>query len=357
MSNTALLSQATVYDALDRPMRSLRISVTDRCNLRCQYCMPEDEYVWVEREQILSFEEIATLTRIFAGLGVERIRLTGGEPLLRHNLTRLVRMLSNEPEIRDLALTTNGVLLARQARALKEAGLRRITISLDTLRPDRFRALTRSSTHSEVLAGIAAAQEAGFRTIKINAVIMRGVNEDEIPDLIEFGREMEAEVRFIEYMDVGGATRWSMGKVVAREEILNQVKRYFGPVRSVEDDSARDDSDRSKAPAQRFLLQDGTTFGIIASTSQPFCRTCDRSRLTTDGMWLLCLYTEHGIDLKALLRGGAPREEILEVVRSAWAARNDRGAEQRKQLSSRGILVPVEQLRQNPHREMHTRGG
>jgi GTP 3',8-cyclase len=313
--------------------------------------------VWVEREHILSFEEIVTLTGIFAAVGVERVRLTGGEPLLRQNLATLLRMLSNEPLIRDLALTTNGVLLARQARALREAGLRRITISLDTLRPDRFRVLTRSNTHSAVLAGIHAAQEAGFRTMKLNAVVMRGVNDDEIPDLIEFGRQMQVEVRFIEYMDVGGATHWSIGKVVTREEILNRVKRHFGPVRTVEDDSAKDASERAKPPAERFLLEDGTSFGIIASTSQPFCRTCDRSRLTTDGIWLLCLYAEHGIDLKALLRSGVPREEVLEVVRREWGTRTDRGAEKRGQLSSRGVLVPVEQLRQDPHREMHTRGG
>jgi GTP 3',8-cyclase len=357
MSNAALFSQATLYDALDRPMRSLRISVTDRCNLRCHYCMPEDEYVWVEREQILSFEEIASLAGIFAELGVQRIRLTGGEPLLRQNLAGLIRMLSNDQRIRDLALTTNGVLLARQARPLKEAGLQRITISLDTLRPERFRALTRSNTHNAVLAGIQAAREAGFRGMKINAVIMRGVNEDEVCDLIEFGRQMEAEVRFIEYMDVGGATDWSMEKVVTREQILNQVERRFGPICNIDDHSATDSSERSKAPADRFALEDGTAFGIIASTSHPFCHSCDRSRLTTDGIWLLCLYAERGIDLKALLRGGAFRNEILQVVRQTWEARIDRGAEERKQLASRGILVPVEELRQNPHREMHTRGG
>jgi GTP 3',8-cyclase len=357
MSSTALLPQVKLHDALDRPMRSLRISVTDRCNLRCRYCMPEDEYVWVERDQILSFEEIATLTGIFAGLGVDRLRLTGGEPLLRHDLGALVQMLSNNERIRDLALTTNGVLLARQARRLKEAGLQRITISLDTLRPERFKALTRSDTHSAALAGIRAAREAGFRGIKINAVVMRGFNEDEIPDLIEFGRHVEAEVRFIEYMDVGGATDWSMEKVVRREEILNRVEQRFGAFCSVEDHSGRGSSKRSKAPADRFVLEDGTVFGVIASTSQPFCRSCDRSRLTTDGMWFLCLYAEHGIDLKALLRGGASREEILQVVRGAWETRSDRGAEERKQLTSRGILVPVEQLRQDPHREMHTRGG
>lgn len=336
-------------------MRSLRISVTDRCNLRCQYCMPEDDYVWVPRADILTFEEIMSLAGIFAGLGVERIRLTGGEPLLRHNLSSLVQMLSADPRIRDLALTTNGLLLARQARELVKAGLQRITVSLDTMRPDRFRALTRSDSHGSVLEGIQAARDAGFRQIKINAVVIRGFNDDEVPALIEFSRRMQAEVRFIEYMDVGGATHWSMEKVVAREEILNGAKRHFGPIHVLVGHADR--TGRQAAPAERFALRDGTTFGIIASTTQPFCRTCDRSRLTTDGIWFLCLYAQHGIDLKSLLRGGASREQILHVIRQAWGARRDRGAEERKQLGLRGIFVPVEQLREDPHREMHTRGG
>lgn len=338
-------------------MRSLRISVTDRCNLRCQYCMPEDDYLWLQRAHILTFEEIAGLAGIFAELGVERIRLTGGEPLLRHNLKELIRMLSPDPRIRDLALTTNGLLLARQARELAASGLQRITVSLDTLRRDRFRALTRSNAHEAVLEGIRAAREAGFCRMKINAVVIRGFNDDEIPDLIEFGRQMEAEVRFIEYMDVGGATHWSMEKVVSREEILSRIECHFGSVHAVEDEAARDSAERSKAPAERFAFSDGTAFGVIASTTQPFCRSCDRSRLTTDGMWFLCLYAQRGVDLKALLRGGASRQEINHVIQQAWGARADRGAEERKQLTTRGILVPVEQLREDPHREMHTRGG
>jgi cyclic pyranopterin phosphate synthase len=344
-----------VHDTLKRPMLSLRVSVTDRCNLRCQYCMPEDEYVWLDRRQILTFEEIMTVAGIFADLGVGRVRLTGGEPLLRHNLSSLIRMLSSDERIRDLALTTNALLLARQADELLQAGLKRITVSLDTLRPDRFRALSRSASHSAVLEGIEAAREAGFQRLKINTVVIQGFNDDEIPDLVDFGRRMEAEVRFIEYMDVGGATRWSMEKVAARQDILQRVEQHFGPIHVLDDKVAN--GQRRGAPAERFALSDGTTFGIIASTTAPFCRSCDRSRLTPDGMWFLCLYAEHGIDLKSLLRGGASREEILQVVRRTWEARTDRGAEERKQLASRGVLVPVEQLRQDPHREMHTRGG
>jgi GTP 3',8-cyclase len=354
---TALASQLRIYDALDRPMRSLRISVTDRCNLRCQYCMPEDDYTWLRREHILSFEEIATLAGLFADLGVERIRLTGGEPLLRHNLSGLVRLLAGDCRIRDLALTTNGLLLAGQARALREAGLQRVTVSLDTLKPERFEGLARSGLHAAALDGIAAAREAGFDEIKINSVIIRGVNDDEIPSLIEFGRRFKAEVRLIEYMDVGGATRWSMDKVVSRAEMLRIAGARFGPVRALIEENSTRAHHRLRAPAERFVLHDGTTFGIIASTTQPFCRSCDRSRLTADGIWFLCLYGPQGTDLKALLRSGTPQRMIFQAIRETWEAREDRGAEERKRVSARGVLMPLERLRQDPHQEMHTRGG
>ncbi|PYU93372.1 MAG: GTP 3',8-cyclase MoaA [Acidobacteria bacterium] len=346
-----------VLDAFSRPMRTLRISVTDRCNLRCQYCMPEEEYVWLEREEILSFEEIGELVQIFTGLGVEKVRLTGGEPLLRRDLDRLVRLLAQNRRIRDLALTTNGVLLARHARALREAGLERVTVSLDTLRPERYRALTRSDAHAQTLEGIAAARAAGFEGLKINAVIMRGFNDDELADLIAFGRETEAEVRFIEYMDVGGATRWSMDQVVPRAEMIERLERQFGPVRAIEDETSANGSANAKAPADRFALPDGAAFGIISSTTEPFCRTCDRARLTPDGRWLLCLYASDGADLKRLLRGGTPRAEIAQAVADVWRGRRDRGAEERRVLGARGVLFQIEDLRKDPHREMHTRGG
>jgi molybdenum cofactor biosynthesis protein A len=210
-------------DAFGRPLLNLRISVTDRCNLRCRYCMPEEEYVWLPREKLLSFEEISELASIFTDVGIEKVRLTGGEPLLRKDLPVLVRMLAQNPRIRDLALTTNGVLLAGQAQALWDAGLHRLTVSLDTLRPDRFLVLTRRDAHAPVLRGIEAARQAGFRALKIDAVVVRGANEDELADLIEFGKRAGAEVRFIEYMDVGGATQWSRSTVVSRAEILDSV--------------------------------------------------------------------------------------------------------------------------------------
>jgi cyclic pyranopterin phosphate synthase len=336
-------------DRLGRPLRNLRVSVTDRCNLRCQYCMPEEEYVWLPREDLLAFEEIRELVSVFAGLGVDKVRLTGGEPLLRRDLPALVRLLAAVPGIRDLAMTTNGILLAEQAPSLREAGLHRVTVSLDTLRPDRFRELTRRDTHARVLEGIAAVPAAGFTGLKLDSVVMRGVNDDELVDLIEFGRRVEAEVRFIEYMDVGGATHWSMDRVVSRAEMLDALERRYGRIEPV--------GEVSSAPAERFRLPDGTVFGIIASTTTPFCRTCDRSRLTADGLWFLCLYAQRGTDLRTLLRSGAPRDALAAAITGGWTARRDRGAEERKELGIRGPLLQIEGLRQDPHLEMHTRGG
>lgn len=347
-----------ILDALGRPLRSLRISVTDRCNMRCAYCMPEDEYLWLEHREILSFEEIRDLADIFAGLGVDKVRLTGGEPLLRRDLHRLIRLLAANPQLRDLALTTNGVLLRRDAAALREAGLQRLTVSLDTLKPERFQALTRSDAHAQVVAGIREAAAAGFRGLKINTVVIRGFNEDELAAMIDFGREVSAEVRFIEYMDVGGATRWSMDQVVSRAAILESLRERWGGVEPIEQPLAADSpSIHAKAPADRFRLPDGTVFGVISSTTQPFCRSCDRARLTPDGVWLLCLYARDGVNLKRLLRGGASRVAIAEAIAETWQKRVDRGAEERLTLASRGALLGIDELRLDPHREMHTRGG
>jgi len=219
-------------DTLGRPLRNLRLSVTDRCNLRCEYCMPEDDYAWLPREDVLHFEEISALVDVFLSLGVDRVRLTGGEPLLRRDISTLLHMLSAKKGIRDLALTTNGVLLSDQVDQLKAAGLGRITVSLDTLRPDRFRLLTRFDQLDAVHAGIAAATRM-FGTLKIDSVVMRGVNEDELAALIEYGKSARAEVRFIEYMDVGGATRWSPDRVVSRREILDTLSRRYGRIEPI----------------------------------------------------------------------------------------------------------------------------
>src|SRR5579864_2399397 len=213
-------------DLLGRPLRNLRLSVTDRCNLRCEYCMPEDDYAWLPREDVLHFEETSTLVDVFLSLGVDKVRLTGGEPLLRRDVPALVRMLAAKPGLTDLSLTTNGVLLAGQIAALKDAGLGRITVSLDTLQPARFKALTRFDELDAVHAGIAAAHRV-FGALKIDTVVIRGVNEDEVTALIEYGRAVNGEVRFIEYMDVGGATRWSPARVVSRREILDALSQRY----------------------------------------------------------------------------------------------------------------------------------
>jgi cyclic pyranopterin phosphate synthase len=338
-----------ITDKLRRPLGSLRVSVTDRCNLRCRYCMPEEEYVWLPKRSILTFEEIARLVGIFTALGVDKVRLTGGEPLLRHDLPTLTAMLARNPGVRDLALTTNGVLLAMHAASLKQAGLGRVTVSLDTLRPDRMRELARTDRHADVVEGIVAARAAGF-PLKLNSVIIRGMNEDELVDLIEFARAHEAEVRFIEYMDVGGATGWSAEQVVSQREILEVLSARYGAITPV---TAGDVS----APAERFRLPDGTTFGIVASTTAPFCRACDRSRLTADGTWFLCLYAERGIELREPLRNGTSDAELADLITSTWRGRTDRGAEERLGVAQRAPLYQVDGLRADPHREMHTRGG
>ena len=336
-------------DMLGRPLRSLRISVTDRCNMRCRYCMPEQDYVWLPRESILSFEEIDRLVGIFSTLGVDRLRLTGGEPLLRHELPKLIALLRRHRSIRDIALTTNGILLARYAQDLRGAGLNRVTVSLDTLRPGRMEEFARSSRHADVLEGIAAAREGGLGPLKLNTVVIRAYNDDELIDLVEFGREQYAEVRFIEYMDVGGATEWSMDQVVSRREILEILGRRYGSIEPLDQGGS--------APAERFALPDGTVFGVIASTTAPFCRTCDRGRLTADGTWLLCLYGADGLDLREALRSGNTDEEIAARIAETWQSRTDRGAELRAESPHRVALYPLESLRADPHREMHTRGG
>ena len=338
-----------VDDTYGRPLRNLRLSVTDRCNLRCHYCMPEEEYAWLPREEILHFGEIAALVDVFIELGVDKVRLTGGEPLLRRELPRLVRMLAAKPRLRDVAMTTNGILLAEHARALNEAGLRRVTVSLDTLRPERFTALTRRPVHAQVLEGIAAAPRAGFTETKLDTVVIRGVNDDELPDLIEFAKTVPAEVRFIEYMDVGGATRWSMDQVVSRQDMLAVLERRYGRIEPIVEDSS--------APADRYRLPDGTVFGIISSTTQPFCAKCDRSRLTADGTWYVCLYAQQGVNLRDPFRRGASAEELKALISGRWRSRTDRGAEERLALRERSPLLQIAQLRADPRLEMHTRGG
>lgn len=309
--------------------------------------MPEDEYVWLRREDLLSFEEIETLAQAFAGAGATRVRLTGGEPLLRPGLPSLVRALAATNGVEEVSLTTNGVLLAEHAAALFEAGLARVTVSLDTLQPERFRAMARRERLSLVLEGIASVR--GRPGLKLDTVVVRSFNDDELAELVEYGKGVGAEVRFIEYMDVGGATRWTAERVVSRAEMLEALGRRYGRIEPIAHDSS--------APAERFRLPDGTTFGVIASTTSPFCRRCDRSRLTADGLWFQCLYALRGLDLRSPVRAGATMAELTAIIEGSWRERRDRGAEERRALRHRDTLVRREILRGDPHLEMHTRGG
>jgi len=346
-------SSQSVVDAFGRPLRSLRLSVTDRCNLRCAYCMPEENYVWLPREDVLTFEEMAALTGYFTDLGVDKVRLTGGEPLLRRDLPRLIRLLLQNHNINEIALTTNGILLSDQAEALYEAGLHRVTVSLDTLRPERFRQLTRRDEYARVLEGIESVGRVGFTGLKLDTVAIRGFNDDELVGLIEFGKHFRAEVRFIEYMDVGGANEWTPEKVLSRDAMLAILGKYYGKIDPM--------PERGSAPAQRFILQDGTTFGIIPSTTTPFCASCDRSRVTADGIWYRCLYATTGTDLRKPLRDGISGQEMHALIRAGWESRRDRGAEERKALERVGLreagLIGIDRLREDPHLEMHARGG
>jgi GTP 3',8-cyclase len=333
-------------DTLSRPMRDLRISVTDRCNFRCTYCMPFDEYQWIERHEVLSFEEIERVARLFLGFGIEKVRLTGGEPLVRKDLHQLITRLSTIEGLPDISLTTNGALLAAQAEQLYNAGLRRINISIDTLRRDRFVALTKRGNLDDVLAGVAAARKVGMTPIKLNAVIIRGTNDDEILDLVEFARTNGCEMRFIEYMDVGNANAWSLEKTVTKKEILETVNARF-PVREV-------GRAHGSAPAVDYEFLDGAgEIGIIGSVTEPFCSSCTRIRLTADGKLVTCLFAESGFDLKALIRSGASDEEMRNQVSQIWSLRNDRYSDQRWEQIRSGEY----QARDHKKIEMITLGG
>ena len=333
-------------DAAGRAMHDLRISVTDRCNFRCTYCMPFDEYQWMSRQEVLSFEEIERLVRLFAEFGAEKIRLTGGEPLVRKDLHQLIGRLSKIEGLRDLSLTTNGALLAEQVPALRAAGLLRINVSVDTLRKERFLALTKRGNLDDVLQGLFAAKKAGMRPIKINAVVIRGTNEDEILDLLTFARNNGFEMRFIEYMDVGNANGWSLEKTVTKREILDTVHARF-PVREV-------GRDHGSAPAVDYEFLDGAgEIGIIGSVTEPFCSSCTRVRLTADGKLVTCLFAESGFDLKGLLRSEASDDQLRTAIASVWSGRIDRYSDIRWQQVQAGGYQP----REHKKIEMITLGG
>ena len=295
-------------DSFGRVHNNLRISVTDRCNLRCTYCMPE-EVVFMDRDELLTFEEIVRFVRVAAPLGIDKIRLTGGEPLMRRDLPRLVRMLCEVPGIRDVGLTTNGILLSNQAAAFCDAGMRRINISLDTLDPVRFRQLTRRDGLEQVVEGILSAKRAGFAPIKINAVCIRGTNECDVVPLAYFARQHGLQLRFIEYMPIG-ADAWERDKVYFAHEIMEQLERAIAPLVPAEHYDPR-------APAMEFRYTDGGgEVGFIASVSRPFCASCNRLRLTSDGKLRNCLFALDEVDVKGLLRSNAPESTLADVIRA-----------------------------------------
>ena len=309
-------------DAYNRPVRDLRISVTDRCNYRCTYCMPLEEYVWIDRSEILSFEEITRLARLFIGLGVDKIRITGGEPLVRKDLRKLVGMLSLLDGVRDLCITTNGSLLSEQIADLAAAGLTRINVSIDTLDAEKFRRMTKRGDLGKVLEGLFAAKKAGLDPIKINAVVERGVNDGDILDLVAFAREHGFTMRFIEYMDVGNANDWTSKKLVPKKEIVEAIHARF-PLKEI-------GRSQGSAPAVDYEFADGGgRVGVVASVTEPFCSTCNRARLTADGKLVTCLFSSVGHDLKAPLRNGASDEELFDFIAGIWRVRNDRYSAER----------------------------
>jgi cyclic pyranopterin phosphate synthase len=285
--------------------------------------MPLDEYEWLEKGEVLSFEEITRLVRLFMTLGVEKIRLTGGEPLARRDVEKLIAQLSALDPAPELCLTTNGSLLVEKAAALKAAGLRRINISLDSLKPERFRQITKRGDLHKVLSGMFAARRVGLQPIKINAVIERGVNDDEIVDLVAFAREQEFSIRFIEFMDVGNANDWRLDKIVSKREILETIQQRF-PLREI-------GRAKGTSPSVDYEFVDGRRgdVGVIASVTEPFCGSCTRARLTADGKFVTCLFAHTGYDLKRLMRKNASDIDILELLRSLWTKRKDRYSEER----------------------------
>lgn len=321
------LGGATVLDRLGRPIRDLRISVTDRCNFRCPYCMPAEvfgaRYEFLPKPQILTFEEVERLTRVFVELGVRKVRLTGGEPLVRAEIPKLVERLAKIREIEDLTLTTNGFLLSRHARALKEAGLRRITVSLDSLDDEVFKRMNgRDWDKQHVLQGIDAADKVGLRPIKINCVVQRGVNDHTLMDLARHFKGTGHIVRFIEFMDVGNLNGWNLSQVVSAREIIQRINAEL-PLEPAEPNYRGE-------VANRYRYKDGSgEIGIIASVSQPFCGDCTRARLSTDGKLVTCLFAKSGEDLRGPMRAGASDSELRALIFSVWEGRVDRYSEER----------------------------
>lgn len=299
-------SQIHLVDSYGRVARKLRLSVTDKCNFRCNFCMPETPE-WIPNENVLSFEEIARLVRILSCFGVDRVRLSGGEPLVRKDIEKIVDQISQIDEIKRIGMTTNGFFLKEKAPALRKSGLQSVTVSLHSLRPDRFSFVTAVNSHERVLQGIKAAKDAGFENVKLNCVIIRGYNDDEILDFASLAYNEGYNVRFIEYMPFDGRKNWGMGKVVSGEEILSTIRSRFQVV-PLERESG--------STALNYRFRDGGgEFGIITSITKPFCSDCDRLRLTADGKLVPCLFDNHEYDVSSLLRHGASDAEISNFLK------------------------------------------
>jgi cyclic pyranopterin phosphate synthase len=337
MENVATLERSP-QDKLGRPLRDLRISVMDRCNFRCPYCMPRERfhehYAFLKTAERLSFEEILRLARLFVPMGVRKLRITGGEPLLRVNLPDLIADLNAIPGVEDIALTTNGVLLGKHAYELKAAGLARVTISLDSLDQDIFARMNGGfGKVGEVLEGIEHAQAAGLGPIKINSVIQRGVNEDSVLPLVEHFRGSGITVRFIEYMDVGNRNDWREQLVVPSRDLQARIHARW-PLHAVR-------ADHVGEVARRYAFDDGAgQVGFISSVTQPFCGSCSRARLSSDGAFYTCLFAQHGTDLRGPMRAGADDAELLNIIRGTWTQREDRYSEQRMVMRARTSADP-----------------
>ena len=324
-------------DSYGRVARKLRISVTDRCNFRCQFCMPTHP-VWLPHREILTFEEIHHVASLFVSMGVENIRLSGGEPLMRRDIERLVKLLAGISGLRQLSMTTNGFLLAEKSAALKRAGLRGITVSLHSLRPERFSQITGGGPYEKVIEGIRAAKSNGFRPLKVNAVIIRGCNDDEIADLASLAVEGDVTVRFIEYMPFDGQRHWGMDKVVSGKEIVDRIRERYALVPTPRP---------AGSTAQLYRFEDGNgEIGVITSITQPFCSDCDRIRLSADGKIVPCLFDKTGFDLRPLLRTEASDETIRTFMRGAVLQK------------APGVETLLKKYQQLEHiRPMHTIGG
>ena len=295
-------------DSFGRIHSDLRISVTDRCNIRCFYCMPESGAKFVPASSLLTFDQIVHFLTAGVSLGIRKVRLTGGEPLLRPKLPDLVERIWQFPQIDDLALTTNGVLLRKWAEPLFASGLRRLNVHLDTLNRHRFAKLTRRDDLGRVLDGLDAAQAAGFRQIKLNAVAMKGISEPDIPELVRFGRERSMEVRFIEFMPLDGQQIWNLDRVLTADQMIRSLSKEFGPLQAVPDADPR-------APATEYRFEDGYRVGFIASVSRPFCMNCNRLRLTAEGKLRNCLFAREEMDIRHLLAPGVPHSDLQEAIR------------------------------------------